>query len=119
ITAERAVRDTTIQNITFDCDQPANDHVATALFPNGSNFTIRNCKFLNVDSVINANNQPHGLMMENCTAPLEAGMRGYFVWLEGTDACMLGNSAANSVFQHVIRGAGYTRALIADNHLTN
>jgi len=111
--------DNVIENLTFDTASPANDHVVSIIGAAGTNLSIRNCTFLNVAYAINANSKPHGLLVQNCSSPLDAGLREYFLWLEGSDAVVLDNTVANSVYQHVIRASSYTRVLIAYNHLAN
>ncbi len=115
----------TIQHITFDSPysvmetQEAPKIGIDAIVARGRNITVRNCTFLNVDSAINANGSPTGLMVLDCKAPLKTGLRAYMVWTQGSDFVCLGNTAANSTREHIVRLSGVTSALIAANDFTN
>ncbi|HET6247963.1 MAG TPA: PKD domain-containing protein [Tepidisphaeraceae bacterium] len=92
---------------------------ADGIFPAGTDITIRNCTFLNLDDAINGSRNPQGTLVENCTAPLLTGLRGCFIWGQGTDQVYLGNYVANSTQEHNIRTVWTVRQLIAYNNLTN
>ena len=115
----------TIQHLIFDTpyavkdDQPAEKIGIDAIAARGRNITVRNCVFMNVDCGINANGSPVGLMLMDCKAPLRTGLRAYLCWTQGSDFVCIGNSAANSTREHIVRLSGVQRALIADNHFTN
>jgi hypothetical protein len=115
----------TIQHITFDSPYSVMDTQEApkigidAIVARGRNITVRNCTFLNVDSAINANGSPIGLMVLDCKAPLKTGLRAYLVWTQGSDFVCLGNTAANSTREHIVRLSGVTNALIAANDFTN
>jgi PKD repeat protein len=114
-----------IEHLTFDSPygvldtQEAPKIGIDAIVARGRNITIRDCTFLNVDSGINANGSPAGLMVENCKAPKKTGLRAYLCWVQGSDFVCLGNSAANSTREHIVRLSGVSRALIAVNDFTN
>jgi hypothetical protein len=109
-----------IQNLQFDVSQPGADNMPDAYNAHGCNVAIRNCTFLNISSAINANGAPKGLLVQDNSQPTDNGMMSYFVWLEGSDAVIIGNTSANSTRQHNIRAAdGFNRALIEYNTLTN
>jgi PKD repeat protein len=115
----------TIEHITFDSPygvldtQEAPKIGIDAIVARGRNITIRDCTFLNVDSGVNANGSPIGFLVENCKAPKKTGLRAYFCWVQGSDFVCLGNSAANSTREHIVRLSGVSRALIAANDFTN
>ena len=115
----------TIQHLVFDTPfgvretDPAPRVGIDAIAARGRNITIRDCTFLNVDSAINANGSPMGLMVMDCNAPLKTGLRAYLCWTQGSDFVCLGNSAANSTREHIVRLSGVQRALIFGNHFTN
>jgi PKD repeat protein len=115
----------TIEHITFDSPyavteaQEAPKIGIDAIVARGRNITVRNCTFLNVDSAINANGSPMGLMVMDCKAPLKTGLRAYLVWTQGSDFVCLGNVAANSTREHIVRLSGVSKALIAANDFTN
>ncbi len=85
----------------------------------GRNITVRDCTFLNVDTAVNANGSPVGLLVQGCKSPLKTGLRAYLVWGQGTDLVYLGNQAANSTREHIVRLSGVDGALIFDNEFTN
>jgi hypothetical protein len=68
---------------------------------------------------VNLNAAPDGVMMENNTSPTTTGLRGYFVWAQGSDLTILGNTAVNSTTQHIVRVGGAERMLIAYNNFAN
>jgi PKD repeat protein len=115
----------TLEQLTFDTTERAIDTAEApkigidAIVARGRNVTVRNCTFLNVDNAVNANGSPMGLLVMGCKAPLKTGLRAYFVWTQGSDFVCLGNSAANSTREHIVRLTGVQRALIADNDFTN
>ncbi|HEY2587202.1 MAG TPA: DUF4082 domain-containing protein [Tepidisphaeraceae bacterium] len=97
-----------IENLTFDSiytAQPnwAPDIDATAIYPAGQNITVRNDTFLNLETAMDCYQGPNGLLVENNSAPLITGLRGYFVWMNGTQGVVLGNTVVNSTRQHIMR----------------
>jgi hypothetical protein len=83
----------------------------------GTNTTVRNVQFQNLSDGVNTNRQPKGVLVQDSTAPI--GLRGYFAWVQGSDQAYIGNSCANSTYQHNLRDGGADRILIADNNFTN
>ena len=75
--------------------------------------------FMNLDDAVNANGSPHGLLVEDCTSPSVTGLRGYFLWAQGSDIVVLGNSIANSTREHIVRATGVQRMLVAENTFAN
>ena len=115
----------TIQNVTFDSPfGVADDSVASkigieGIYAGGTNITVRNCTFLNVDDAVNCVHNPVGMLVQNCNAPLVTGVRGYFVWGQGSQLTIDGNTVANSTREHNIRMVGVTEATVENNNLTN
>ena len=113
------------RHLTFDSphavpdDGKADKVSVDAIHAAGRNLAVRDCTFLNVDDGINANGNPVGMMMQDCNAPLATGLRAYLVWGQGSDFVCLGNHAANSTREHIVRMSGLNRALIAYNDFTN
>lgn len=115
-----------IENLTFDSPNaaPINNApeiIATAIFPNGTNITVRDNTFLNMEDAMDCYQGPNGLLVEDNSAPLLTGLRGYFVWMNGSNGVVLGNTVANSTRQHVMR-SNYTTSqdwLIAGNNFTS
>jgi hypothetical protein len=116
--------DIVVQDLTFDSgwkavNGVANKMPADGIFVAGEEITVRRCTFLNVDDAIDGDREPEGTLVEDCTAPLTTGVRGYFIWGQGTDQVYLGNYAANSTREHIVRTVGVNRMLIANNNFTN
>jgi hypothetical protein len=114
-----ASRQVTVRDLSFDSVGGPADYtgMADAVMPAGSDITIRDCQFLNLADAIHAYGEPTGLLVQDNTAPL--GIRGYFAWVQGSDQVYLGNSCADSMYQHVLRNGGTDRLLIAYNNFTN
>jgi len=58
---------------------------ADGIFQGGTNITIRNCTFLNLDVGVDENRYPDGVLVQDCSAPLVTGLRGCFIWAQGED----------------------------------
>ncbi|MDB5295492.1 MAG: hypothetical protein JWO31_1475 [Phycisphaerales bacterium] len=113
-----------IEDLTFDSPYKPVGNVAnktgvSAMYIGGTGVAVRDCTFLNVDDAINANQNPNGLIVQDNDAPSVTGIRGYLLWAQGTDVVVLGNTAANSTREHVLRAADMNRILIAYNNFTN
>ena len=91
----------------------------TGVFPGGTNTLVENCTFLNVDSAVNAEAAPTGVMMLDNSAPSATGVRAYMFWGQGSDDVIIGNYDANSTQQHCLRTSLVNRELIAYNNFTN
>jgi PKD repeat protein len=115
----------TIEHITFDSPYPADPKEPApklgigGIHAAGRNVAVCNCTFLNMDDAVNANGSPQGLLVQDCSSPLVTGLRGYFIWGQGSDLVCLGNTVANSTREHNVRVSGQTRVLVAENHFTN
>jgi len=111
----------TVENLIFDSTYggTTEDHLPQAVGVGGKGDAVLGCQFLNVDYAVNAQADPSGLLVQNNTAPLSTGLRGYFVWGEGDDFVILGNTVANSTHEHIVRIAGVDRLNISDNNFTN
>lgn len=113
-----------IENITFDSPykpvgNDADKMGSNGIYVGGTNITIRDCTFLNVTDGINSNGQPRGMIVMDNDAPLTTGIRGYLSWTEGSDIVIIGNSAANSTREHIVRIKDGHRLLIAYNNFAN
>lgn len=104
----------TYQNIAVDWpagakpkDASAPRAVGTAFRP-GSRVAIIGCMFLNVGDAINLNSQPNGVLVEGCKSPLLDGISGYFMFVQGTNIVVLGNTVANCIVNHVLRSQATT-----------
>ena len=92
---------------------------ADAIFAAGQDITVRRCTFLNLDVGIDEDRNPQGTLVQDCIAPLTTGLRGVFIWAQGTDQVFLGNFVENSTREHDVRTVWVTRKLISFNNLTN
>jgi hypothetical protein len=115
-----------IENLTFDSvytpvDGSAPEISATGIYPQGSNISILNNTFLNIETAVDAYQAPSGLLVQGNSAPLMQGLRGYFVWMNGNDQVILGNTVVNSTREHIVRSSFTTtdRVLIAGNNFAN
>jgi hypothetical protein len=115
-----------IENLTFDSvytpvGNSAPEIIATGVYVAGRNITVRNNTFLNISTAVDAYQGPSGLLVQNNSAPNPQGLRDYFVWMNGNDQVILGNTVANSTRQHVVRSSFTTtnRVLIAGNDFAN
>lgn len=116
---DKSSRQIIIQDLTFDADKDgATQH---AIEPAGQAITIRRCEFRRVGDAINANGRPKGLLVLDNSAPLASfGIKGYFLWMEGSDLTILSNTVANVWREHVLRGGfGVDHVLIAHNDFAN
>lgn len=116
---------TTINNIRFDSPNgvtsgPAPDIIASAIYARGTNVVVTNCEFDNVEDAVNGSQNPSGIIVQNCTAPLLKGLRGYFCWVDGNNWSILGNMVVNTTRAHCIRvnAADVAGVLVAGNNLT-
>lgn len=114
----------TIEDVTFDtASAPATgtDNMPQAIMFRGSGILVRGCKFLNVGSALNSDDNPKGVMVQDNEVPTTSGLRGYFVWMRGTDLVIVGNNVANSTREHIVRSSSNdtSRVLITNNTFTN
>jgi PKD repeat protein len=125
ISIDKNCNGVTFQHLIFDSpfgvgdNDPAPKIAIDAITARGRNISVLNCTFRNVDNGVDANGAPTGLLVQDCSAPLKTGIRAYMVWTQGTDFVCLGNSAANSTREHIVRLTGVERVLIAFNNFTN
>ena len=113
-----------VQDVTFNSpwsstSVTAPKIAAEGIFPAGTDITIRRCTFLNLDNAVDEDRNPQGTLIQDCTAPLTTGLRGCFLWAQGTDQVVLGNYVANSTQEHNIRTVQTVREFVAYNNLTN
>ena len=122
ITTESGSLDVTIQNITFNSifdTDTSETGMPFAIVPEGFDISIVGCTFLNVGYAVQGAGAPVGLLVENCSVPSLTGLRGYFVWVEGTDINIYGNNVVTSCDEHDIRDVGANRVNISYNTLQN
>ena len=111
----------TVQDLVFDTIYTDSEetNMPDALTSSGTNFTARNCQFLNVGAAFSGNMQPRGVLMQDNSAPSITGIKAYFIWAEGSDYTILGNKVANSTREHILRVAGADRLTAEYNDFTN
>jgi hypothetical protein len=85
----------------------------------GAGLVVRRCTVLNANDLVNGNGKPNGVLIQDCEATLEAGLRSYLAWVEGSNWTLLGNRAANSTREHIVRVGGGERINIQFNHFAN
>lgn len=94
--------------------------VATAFYPAKGNIAIDHCTFLNVAYCVNGNRRPDGVLIQDCSAPLIDGLRGYLAWVQGKQWVITGNTVKNPIIEHCIRCEDNSGPLsITDNTLSN
>jgi hypothetical protein len=114
-------RDVTVQNLRFQTQFGGTEKtdMPDALKPSGQNFVVRNTEFANVGYAVNCNGAPDGVIVQKCDVPSKTALRSYFVWVQGQDVVILGNTVPNSTREAVIRATGAERLLIGYNSITN
>ncbi|MEM8873742.1 MAG: PKD domain-containing protein [Planctomycetota bacterium] len=120
---QEGANDAVIEGLRFDSRWQADDGqrfgLPTAVRPFSDRVVIRGNEFLNLQHAVLGNAKPDGLLIQDNTAPSESGVRGYFFWAEGTDLNVIGNYAANSVREHIVRVGGASRINISNNDFHN
>ena len=115
----------TIEHVTFDSPNAvalsaaANKTGVCGVYVRGSNVTVRDCTFLNIDDAVNEAGNPGGTLVADNNAPLVNGLRGYMVWAQGDRGTIVGNTVANSTREHCVRLEYAAEETIEDNTLTN
>ncbi|HXE53068.1 MAG TPA: PKD domain-containing protein, partial [Tepidisphaeraceae bacterium] len=99
----------TVQNLTFDSIYPAVNGIGAEIpvvgvWAQGTNVVVRNCTFLNVEDAVEGNWGLNGVVVQDNSAPLMTGLRGYFCWVDGSNWTIDGNTVVNTTRQHVVRG---------------
>ncbi|MEM6315029.1 MAG: PKD domain-containing protein [Planctomycetota bacterium] len=112
-------RDVRIEGLAFEAVGKRGDrhHIATAVAAAGRNVAVIDCRFDQVQDAVNANGQPAGLLLQNCTAGDD--LHAYFCWVEGTDIVLLDNHATHSIAEHIVRVGGAERLTCVGNDFTN
>jgi hypothetical protein len=111
-----------VKNVTFDslqASQFGKEGAATALHMAGSNHALIGCTFLRMGNAFNGDQDPAGVLFQDCTALMPTGIRGYLAWVEGSDWCFYGVNALNSTREHIIRVGGGTRIAVVGCDLEN
>ncbi len=113
--------DVLVHDVAFDSvyttlqEEGYNDGVRVG----GTNVTVRDCSFIDVGYAINSNGYPQGVLVQDNDVPKLTGLRTYFMWVQGSDMVIVGNTVPDSYQSHVLRMAGADRVLIANNDFTN
>jgi PKD repeat protein len=85
----------------------------------GRDISVREVTFLNIDTGVNANGFPNGLLVQDCRSPGKTTLRAYMIWGQGTNHVYLGNLCANSTREHCIRLSSLDHVLVYHNDFTN
>ena len=112
--------------MSFDSIYPVVGNIAPkipacGIWAEGTNLVIRDNTFLNLTDAINGSDKPNGVIVLDNSAPLTTGIRGYFCWVDGNNWSILGNFAANSTREHIVRGndPAIVGVLLDGNNFTN
>jgi hypothetical protein len=115
----------TVQNLAFDSPNsvisgPADELNSYAIWAGGKNLVVRGNIFNNVGDAINGTQQPAGVIVQDNSAPLLKGMRGYLCWVDGVGWTIVGNTVINTTRAHCVRvnASDVTGVLIAGNNFT-
>ena len=88
--------------------------------PGGRGTAVLDSEFLNLDNAVTGNMDPLGLLVQGNRAPLETGIRGYFLWGQGEQLAVRDNTAVNSTREHIVRVSSGARGItLAGNDFTN
>lgn len=118
----RGTKNFTAQDLTIDTifNQDSNDAGTPSAFQMaGTGFTARRCTLLNLQYAFNLNANPVGVMIEGNQAPSETGIRKYFAWVQGTNVTIVGNEAANSTREHIVRVNYVSKINVSNNDFSN
>jgi PKD repeat protein len=117
IRVESSAQDVVIENLELDSPFTVNKDIVRGIEVQGTNVTVRNCRFGDVSYAINTGGGgAYGLLtQENQCGNIGA----YYAWIEGADQTHLGNVVGGSAEEHNIRFGGASRVLIAHCDLTN
>jgi len=110
------IRGLAIQSIYTDTKL---DGLPLAVSVAGSHATIADNDFRNLDTAINSNAEPEGLFVVDNRSPSDTGLKSYFLWAQGSDLVVVGNTVKNSIREAIIRIWNVTRANVSYNSLTN
>jgi hypothetical protein len=84
----------------------------------GYDISVLRCTFQYIGYGVDAAGQPVGLTVFDSASPNQDGLDAYFVWGQGTDLAIVGNTAVNSEHEHIVRTYA-TEQLVADNTFAN
>ena len=118
-----------VEDVTFDTWASANATTGTLnerrdipdaikIDSTVKNLTLRDNDIENVRYFIDTVGAKQIFVEDNVeTSP--TALRMYFVWMNGENIAIVGNSVANSATEHIVRGGGWTKLLIAENTFVN
>ena len=130
--SDSGARDVTVEGLAFDqVDAPIDrTRRPVIVLAAGINITARDNEVRNVLTFVNgqagdqgdgpreAPRALRGLLVQDNLATTSTSVLMYFVWMQGEDFAALGNSASNSVEEHIFRGSPI-RAIFAYNTVSN
>jgi hypothetical protein len=113
-----------VQDLTFSSiitSDTSQTNRPTVMSARGTNISIRNCTIHNMGYMVTTVGKPKGTLVQDNSSPDITGLSGYMVWMESSDIVILGNKAANSTREHIVRSSSNetTRVLVAYNDFTN
>lgn len=89
------------------------------IYVGGTNIAIRGCQFINIDDAINENGYPTGVLIQDNSSPTTTSLRGYFVWGDGDQSVIVGNTILNSTREHVVRMVDMNEVTVEGNTFGN
>ena len=129
---DSGARDVTVEGLAFDQTEAPIDRSRrpTTVYAAGVNVTLRDNEVRNVLTFVNAQagdqgdgprtatRALRGLLLQDNVATTSTSVLMYFAWMQGEDFAALGNTAPNSVEEHIFRGSPI-RAIFAYNTVSN
>ena len=111
----------TVRDLNFETTGPGGTGKdrATAFGPVGNETAFLNNTVGDVTNVVLLNAAPKGTLVQGNQALKATGLRAYFVWGEGQNITVLGNTAVNSTREHILRFAGVRGVTVAGNDFRN
>ena len=119
--------DLAVRGVNFDSGYgpEAGRDAPGAIRIGGRGIAVVNCRFGNIDTAVNGNGSPDGVLVQDCGVAGVTDLRGYLVWVEGRRYTILGNSAPNSTRETPVRmapsgtGPNTSLVLVHGNRLGN
>jgi hypothetical protein len=112
----------TVEGLTFDSiytNNGATGMIPSAIIPGGSDIAVLNNTFYNVQGDVGLSTAPTNVLIQGNTSPEASALQGYFVWVQGNDIAIVGNTVAGSAGQSIVRVEGANNLLIAENNITS
>jgi hypothetical protein len=112
----------TVEGLTFDSiytNNGATGMIPSAIIPGGNDIAVLNNTFYNVQGDVGLSAAPTNVLIQGNSSPEASALQGYFVWVQGNDIAIVGNTVAGSAGQSIVRVEGANNLLIAENNITS